>query len=275
MTTETQAGSYPFGAFKDNSGELERLIRQAKLAVGLERKMWAQLGLTSGMTALDLGSGPGVIACELARAVAPGKAVGVDVNEQFVDLARQVQSREGVTNIRFEQGNAYALPFADNTFDFIYSRFLFQHLSEPVRALREALRVLKPGGSLSVADVDDGWLMLHPEPPTFQSFVTRAQEAQARLGGDRRIGRKLAGYFSEAGFKEVRGGVMPITSHDVGLKNFMDVITGFKHELIKVAGDGKTTQELNALFAAIEQRPDTWGAIGIFYGVGRKPHVSG
>jgi ubiquinone/menaquinone biosynthesis C-methylase UbiE len=270
MSITKDAGSYPFGAFQDNAGELERLIRQAKLALGLERKTWAQFGLTPGMTVLDLGSGPGVVSCELARAAAPGSAVGLDVNEKFVELARTLQASEGVTNLRFEQGNAYDLPFPDDSFDFVYSRFLFQHLAEPVRVLREALRVLKPDGILLVADVDDGWLVIHPEPPTFRGFVATAQEAQAKLGSDRHVGRKLAGYFSEAGFTQVRGGVIPITTSDIGLQGFLDVITGFKHELIKIVSESEMTRELKALFAAIKERPETWGAIGIFYGVGRK-----
>ena len=233
--------------------------------------MWSQLGLTGDMKVLDLGSGPGVVSCELARTAHSGTVVGVDVNEMFVQLARRVQATEGVSNLCFVQGNAYDLPFEADTFNFIYSRFLFQHLSEPVRALREALRVLKPNGILCVADVDDGWLLLHPEPPEFAKFVMRAQASQAALGGDRRVGRKLGGLFVEAGFEEVRPGVLPITTREIGMSRFLDIVTGFKHELIKTSCDAEMARELKAIHLAVEGSPDAWGAVGVFYARGRKP----
>jgi ubiquinone/menaquinone biosynthesis C-methylase UbiE len=87
--------------------------------------------LRSGMTVLDCGCGAGSMTLELAERVAPGEVVGLDMEPSVLDQARALASERGTDNVRFEQGNVYALPYADDTFDVLYSHALMSHLHEP------------------------------------------------------------------------------------------------------------------------------------------------
>ena len=158
-----EAGSYAFGTFNQNEVELARLQKQAQTAAGLERAMLEKAGLRPGMRVLDLACGPGVITTLLARICQPGRVTGVDLSPDLLREARLFVDSQGLENVELKEGNVYALDLAQGEYDFVYARFLFQHLEKPALALENILKVLKPGGILCVADVDDGWLTLYPE----------------------------------------------------------------------------------------------------------------
>jgi SAM-dependent methyltransferase len=89
----------------------------------------------------------------------------------------------------------------DASVDFAIARLVFQHLSDPCGAAREILRTLKPGGKLVVIDSDDGlWGLSDPEIPEMGAALTTYGQAQAALGGNRRIGRSLLRILAGAGF---------------------------------------------------------------------------
>jgi ubiquinone/menaquinone biosynthesis C-methylase UbiE len=90
----------------------------------------------------------------VAALVAPGEVVGVDREPGQVDLARRRAGERGLVNARFAAGSLYALPFPDAAFDAAYAHTVLQHVREPLRALREIRRVLKPGGLLGLRDDD-------------------------------------------------------------------------------------------------------------------------
>ena len=110
--------------------------------------------LQPGMRLLDVGCGPGTITTGLARAVAPGETVGIEVVPDVLVQAREHAASEGVTNVRFEEASVYALPYADVSFDVAHAHQVLQHLTKPEDAAREVLRVLKPGGLFAVRDAD-------------------------------------------------------------------------------------------------------------------------
>jgi ubiquinone/menaquinone biosynthesis C-methylase UbiE len=94
---------------------------------------------------LDVGCGPGTITADLARRVAPGRVVGVDRAPDVLAQASAHASGQGVS-IELQAGDVYALQFPDASFDVVHAHQVLQHLSAPVRALREMRRVLRPGG---------------------------------------------------------------------------------------------------------------------------------
>ena len=104
-----------------------------------------------GDDVLDVCCGPGLVAARLARDA--GTVVGVDLTPGMLDLARRRTSDAGLSNARFGQARAEALPFDDAAFDAVVSRLAIHHLLDPDPALREMARVLRPGGRLVVADV--------------------------------------------------------------------------------------------------------------------------
>ncbi len=108
-------------------------------------------GLPEGGDVLEVAPGPGFLAIELAKG-GNLRVTGLDISRTFVDIARRNAAETGV-RVDFRQGNASAMPFADNSFDLLVCRAAFKNFSEPVKALHEMHRVLRPGGTAIVADL--------------------------------------------------------------------------------------------------------------------------
>ncbi len=100
---------------------------------------------------LDVACGPGLVACEFARIAR--QVTGLDVTEKMLHQAALRQRQLSLSNLSWQQGDAYALPYADNRFDLVVTRYSFHHLLQPAVALQEMLRVCKPGGRVLIADV--------------------------------------------------------------------------------------------------------------------------
>ncbi len=156
--------------------------------------------LRDDMTLLDVGCGPGTVTVDLARILAGGEVVGVDASETVLDAARNHADAVGFTNVRFEQANAYELPFEDDTFDVVYAHQLLQHLSDPVAALREMKRVARPGGLVAVRDADYAAMAWYPDSPGLTEWNTLYHEVTHAYGFEPDAGRHLLSWVQQAGF---------------------------------------------------------------------------
>jgi ubiquinone/menaquinone biosynthesis C-methylase UbiE len=176
----------------------DRLLLLARASWPDTAALFARAGLRPGMRCIDLGCGGGEVTFEMARLVQPGGSVtGVDMDEVKLDLARGAAVERGVTNVEFPARNVNDWDEPD-TYDVVYSRFLLQHLNEPVRLLRRMWAAVRTGGRVVVEDADfDGWCC-HPPNEGFDFFVRAYAEVIQRRGGDHATGRKLYSYFLEA-----------------------------------------------------------------------------
>lgn len=154
------------------------------------------------MRLLDVGCGPGTVTAGLARAVAPGLATGIDLSGSVLEFARDHAASERVENVSFEIGDVYRLAFGDASFDVVYANQLLQHLTDPVRALRELRRVLKPGGILGVRDADYATMCPSPKFPEFEQWNALYHRVAYRNQAEPDAGRELTRWVRAAGFAD-------------------------------------------------------------------------
>ncbi len=182
----------------ESKEEGQRLLKQARANPARERMQAA--GLRPGMSALDVGCGAGGTLLEMLDLVGPeGSVAGVDPSLERLEEARgQVQTRCALL-----PGALPNLDLPGGEFDFVWSQFVFEYLANPAAALRELIRVTRPGGRVAVAEVDALGLDFWPVPPLLEEGIRVFVPAVQRTGFDPWVGRKLFHLFRTAGLRDV------------------------------------------------------------------------
>jgi ubiquinone/menaquinone biosynthesis C-methylase UbiE len=155
------------------------------------------------MEVLDLGTGIGAMAAQLAARYPNARITGLDRSEAQLAVAR---ARHPIAT--YVQGDATATPFPDASFDRVHASWLLEHVPDPAAVLREVRRVLRPGGVAYFVEVDNGTLRIEPRIAVVTEVMDALNRAQLAAGGDPFVGKKLRALFAQASFIDVR--VMPL-----------------------------------------------------------------
>jgi 2-polyprenyl-3-methyl-5-hydroxy-6-metoxy-1,4-benzoquinol methylase len=178
---------------EDQAGEVPAAALAASLGCG---NPTALAELAPGETVLDLGSGGGIDVLLSARRVGPaGKAYGLDMTDEMLALAEENKRRSGLANVEFLKGEIEHIPLPDNSVDVVISNCVINLSGDKDRVLREAFRVLKPGGRLAVSDV----VVRGEVPPAIRRSMELWVGCIAGALGDDEYAAKLAA----AGFVDI------------------------------------------------------------------------
>ena len=258
-------------------GEVARLNAQVDLFWEQESALYLRHGLDRVASLLDCGCGTGHTA-ELITKLIPGITIdAIDVEEYQVTVAReQLGGSNG--RIRLRQGSITQIPFPDNTFDAVVSRLVLEHLPDPVIALREALRVLKPGGVAWFTDNDfDYHVRTFPVVAEIEDFYRSYCTAREQEGGNPKIGRQLPVLMSKAGFTEV--GLEVVCAHSAlgGDEIFArSEGSGIARQLVQTGHlSSDRYEELVVKWTSMVRNREHSIFRQLFVGIGRKPVVTG
>ncbi len=229
------------------------------------QRMFDLLDVQPGARLLDVGCGAGNDVQDLARLVGPsGRVVGIDSSATMLQQAR-TRTADAHLPVEFLQGDAYQLPFEDNTFDSCLSSRVFKHLTSPERALSEMVRVARPGARIVVAEADFDLIIVDIPDRTLARKMIHAACDRVRQGW---MGRQLPTLFRLAGLIDLE-----ITGHmlSIDYEYFQMVFGGLLQEA-QAEGQveaSEVTRFWNELSQADhEQR--LFGYVGFVVG-GRKP----
>lgn len=153
--------------------------------------------LDASMTLLDVGCGPATITCDLATRV--DDVIGLEPAADILTKARATAASRSVDNVAFEVGSVYELRFDDGHFDVAHAHQVLQHLTDPVAAIREMVRVTKPGGIVALRDADYHAMTWYPQLPELDRWM-EIYQAVARLNeAEPDAARYLVQWATDAG----------------------------------------------------------------------------
>ncbi len=179
----------------------QRYLQQARWTQPLRQYLYKKVELSQAKSILEIGCGTGALLAELSTF--PLAVIhGLDIAPENLNLAADV-----VANARLICGDAHQLPYANNAFDIVYCHFLLLWVEHPGQAVREMLRVARPGGVvLALAEPDYAGRIDFPE--ALSELGKRQAEALRKQGANPDIGRQLASLFAQAGLRGIEAGVL-------------------------------------------------------------------
>jgi SAM-dependent methyltransferase len=161
------------------------------------------LRVEPGSHVLDVGSGLGILAAEVAASAVGVQVTGLERSPAQIAAARQHPA------VNYVEGDAQQLPFEEGRFDLVYCRYLLEHVKQPEQVVAEMRRVTRPGGSIAVMENDTSLVRFDPPCPAFQAVWTVFSRYQWQLGGDAFIGRRLYRLLQAAGWTQIELSLQP------------------------------------------------------------------
>ena len=236
----------------------------ARLEAKVDPQGWVQKYLSGllhpGAKLLSVGCGPGAIdraVCEYDSTV---RTTGLDASlERIEEATRKAGSS---SRMKFVCGDACNMPFADNSFDIVYSRLMIEYVPDKERALAEMARVCKRGGRVLVQDLDGQLLWHYPEDPQMQAAVEKVVAGLGKTGFDAFVGRKLFWLARKAGlvnldvqiesYHAIAGEADAVTLEQWALK--FDIA---RPQMARILGSDAEAEKQSRKFLEYLSRPDT------------------
>jgi SAM-dependent methyltransferase len=153
---------------------------------------------------LEAGCGVGAQTITLAQRSPGTRFTAIDISADSLARARRLAARAGLANVRFGRADILSLPFGPGSFDHVFICFVLEHLSRPRAALASLIRVLRPGGTVTVVEGDHGSAYFYPDSSAARAAIGCQIELQRRVGGNALIGRQLYPLLAAAGLGAVR-----------------------------------------------------------------------
>jgi arsenite methyltransferase len=224
-----------------------RLLRTYMTAdiVEQRRVVLAALKPKPGERVLDIGSGPGLMAAQLAKAVGPqGRVDGIDPSDSMLAIANEQQREDTSAPITFTAGGAVDIPFADASFDVVVATQVYEYVGDIPLALAQAHRVLRPGGRIVILDTDwDSIVWRSSDRGRMQRVLAVWDEHLA----DPYLPRSLPSALARARFTEIGSEIVPMFNVGYRLETFsaglIEMIAGF------VRGRGGVSVDESAAWA--------------------------
>lgn len=163
--------------------------------------------LASGMNLLDIGAGPGSITADFARLT--GRVTATEIGEEELNLCKRHFLDKGLTveqgiSAKFSVENVHHLSFANNIFDIAHAHQVIQHVSNPIQALTEMARVVRPGGYVAIRDADYESFFWFPTSSKISRWRELYLQVARNNGGEPSAGRRLLSYARQAGLSGAR-----------------------------------------------------------------------
>ena len=238
--------------------EQQRLVQQAEhwrhrlIADGTE--------LRPGTRLLEVGCGVGAVLAVLGQEFPGVCLTGVDIEPAQLDFARALLERAGVA-AALHEADALALPFDDESFDHVWMMWLLEHIRDAPSALREARRVLVPGGAITAIEVDYGTCRVEPSTPAVEALLAAMVAGMAAAGWSD-AGTRLPGWLAEAGFRDIDEGERTFWWRGADLESqaryASDVIESAQDVLAQLPGTDEA--ELRAGLDDLRRLPEVPGA---------------
>jgi SAM-dependent methyltransferase len=258
MQAMTQKSTYIHGTSEDEQQRLSLMND-----VLLNRESLQEMRLRGDERILDFGSGLGQFTRAMARAVPRGKVVGIERDPVQLAAAKRIAEADGEGSlVEWRQDDVLDLQSASmsdwGTFDVAHTRFLLEHLPDPLRVVKSMVASVKRGGRIVLADDDHGAMRLWPEPPGFSDLWLSYIRSYDRIGNDPYAGRRLVQLLHEAGAKPLRnrwiffGGCAGMEHFDVLAANMWGVLRTARDTMISMNLCDATT------FDAVEKAYKQW-----------------
>src|ERR1051325_9929518 len=229
--------------------------------------------LEPSMNVLSVGCGPGVILDAVCSKHPSVHGTGIDVSGARVRQALEKHSSN--PRLKFARGDAHHIPFPSDSFDLVYSRMLFEYLSDKQRAAAEVVRVCRPGGTVLIQDLDGQLLWNYPEDPELQHSIEAVVTGLARTGFDPFVGRKLFTFAHKAGLDNIR--VQVECYHLIAGEADPNILKQWELKLeiavpqvARILGSESAAREQARRFIEYLRRPDTLTYSNVFTVTGKK-----